>query len=155
MKNDAHRYKECRTIILAGIGKGLTYMEIAAETGVEKWVVLSFLKKMRYNKDPKLKQAYIDKELRAHSNKQYRTNLRDEKFHHMTGMTLQQKNFENMINYYKDELQVIFKSQDEYNAISCLSKTVRNTLALNKITTGWGRNNQLTAKARGYLLLGK
>ena len=61
--------------------------------------------------------------------------------------------FENMINYYKDELQVIFKSQDEYTAIAGLSKTVRNTLALNKITTGWGRNNQLTAKARGYLLL--
>ncbi|OGD56147.1 hypothetical protein A3K78_06215 [Candidatus Bathyarchaeota archaeon RBG_13_52_12] len=128
-------------------------MEIAAEMGVEKWIVFNYLKKMRYNKDPELKQAYIDKELRAHENKLSRANLRDAKFHHMAGMTLQQRNFENMINYYKDELQVIFKSQDEYTAIAGLSKTVRNTLALNKITTGWGRNNQLTAKARGYLLL--
>jgi hypothetical protein len=71
----------------------------------------------------------------------------------MTGMTFQEKNFKNMINYYKAELQVIYKSQDERVAISNLSKNVRKTLKRNDITAGHGSREQLSGKARDYLLL--
>jgi hypothetical protein len=89
--------EERRLIILSGIGKDHTNVEIASELGVGKWMVLNDLRLMSYYKDPELKQAYLDKETRAHANKQSQVNLRDERFHHMTGMTFQEKNFENMI----------------------------------------------------------
>jgi hypothetical protein len=153
MINCATSPEERRLMILKGINQDHSSIEIAAEMGVGKWIVLNDLRAMRYNKDTELKQAYLDKETRANTNKQSRTNLRDEKFHYMTGKTFQEKNFENMINYYKAELQVIYKSQDERVAISSLSKNVRKTLKHNDITAGHGSREKLSGKARDYLLL--
>ena len=140
-------------MILKGISLDHTSIEIATEMGVAKWIVLNDLRAMKYNKDPELKQVYLDKDTRAHAYTQSQTNLRDERFHHMTGKTFQEKNFENMINYYKVELQRIYKSQDERIAISSLSKNVRRTLKRNDITTGHGRREKLSGKTRDYLLL--
>jgi hypothetical protein len=140
-------------MILKGINQDHSSIEIAAEIGVQRWIVFNDLRAMKYNKDPELKQAYLDKETRANTNKQSQTNLRDEKFHHMTGKTFQEKNFENMINYYKTELQLIYKSKDERVAITKLSKNVRKTLKHNEILTGHGLREQLSGKARDYLLL--
>jgi hypothetical protein len=145
--------EERRLLILKGINQDHTSIEIAAEMGVAKWIVLNDLRAMKYNKDPELKQAYLDKETRAHAYTQSKTNLRDERFHIMTGKTFQEKNFENMINYYKSELQVIYKSRDERVAISGLSKNVRRTLKHNEILTGHGPKEQLSGKTRDYLLL--
>jgi hypothetical protein len=153
MTNDAISPEERRLLILKGINQDRSSLEIAAEMGVGKWIVLSDLRAMKYNKDPELKQAYFEKETRANADKQSQINLRDERFHHMTGKTFQEKNFENMINYYKTELQAIYKSKDECTAITGLSKDVRKTLKHNEILTGRKGNNQLTAKARDYLLL--
>ena len=76
---------------------------------------------------------------REHAYTQSKTNLRDERFHIMTGKTFQEKNFENMINFYKSELRVIYRSRDERVGISGLSKNVRKTLKHNDITTGHGQ----------------
>ncbi len=143
---------ERRLIILRGIRQDHTNIEIAAEMGVRTWTVLNDLRAMSYSKDPELKQAYVDKETRLHASKQSLVNIRDEKFLHMTGMTFQEKNFRNMINYYKAELQLIFKSKDEYSAITGLSTDIRKTLRRNDILTGHGGRIQLTDKARDYLL---
>ena len=104
-------------------------------------------------KNPELKQAYLDKETRAHAGQQSITKQRDERFHKMTGMTFQDKNFENMIHYYKAELDVIYKSKDERNAITSLSNDIRKTLKRNDILTGYRGKIQLTEKARKYLRL--
>ncbi|MFA5868562.1 MAG: hypothetical protein WC941_02540 [Candidatus Bathyarchaeia archaeon] len=144
---------ERRLVILKGIGLDHTTIEIAAEMGVGKWMVLNDLRAMNYSKDPELKQAYLDKELRAHAETLFNINLRDEKFRHMTGMTFQEKNFENMVDYYKAELRGIYDSRDECTAITGLSKDVRKTLKRNEIVTGHRRKVQLTVKARDYLLL--
>jgi type IV secretory pathway TrbD component len=153
MTNETMNAEERRLIILRGIGQDHTTIEIAAEMGVRKWMVLNDLRAMNYNRDPELKQAYLDKEIRAHAGKQSRIHLRDERFRHMTGMTFQEKNFENMINYYKAELETIYKSRDECTAITGLSNDIRKTLKRNDILTGHRNKIQLTAKARDYLLL--
>ena len=153
MINNVTSPEERRLMILRGINQDHTSIEIAAEMGVMKWIVLHDLRTMKYNKDPELKQAYLDQETRVNASKQSKINLRDVKFHHMTGMTFQEKNFENMINYYKAELQVIYKSQDERVAISSLSKNIRKTLKHNDITAGHGSREKLSGKARDYLLL--
>jgi spore germination protein YaaH len=153
MINNIHSPEERRLLILKGINQDHSNIKIAAEMGVGKWTILSDLRAMKYNKDPELKQAYLDQEIRANASKQSKINLRDARFRHMTGMTFQEKNFENMINYYKSELQVIYKSRDECTAITGLSKDIRKTLKHNEILTGRKGNNQLTAKARDYLLL--
>lgn len=152
MINESTSAEERRLIILRGIGSDHTNIEIAAEMGIRKWVVLRDLRAMNYNKDPELKQAYLDKEIRANSNKQSQINLRDERFHNMTGMTIQEKNFQNMINYYKAELQRIYESQDECTAITGLSRDIRKTLKHNEILTGHRGKIRLTAKARDYIL---
>jgi hypothetical protein len=138
-------------MILKGINQDHSSIEIAAEMGVRKWIVLNDLRAMKYNKDPELKQAYLDKETRANIIKQSQTNLRDERFHIMTGKTFQEKNFENMINFYKSELRVIYRSRDERVGISGLSKNVRKTLKHNDITTGHGSREHLSEKVREYL----
>jgi hypothetical protein len=143
--------EERRLMILRGIRQDHTSMEIAAEMGVGKWTVLNDLRAMSYSKDPELKQAYEDKETRLHAGKESVTNLRDEKFLNMTGMTFQEKNFRNMINYYKAELQLIYKSKDECTAITGLSTDIRKTLKRNEILTGHRGKIQLTDKARDYL----
>jgi len=153
MTNDAISPEERRLLILKGINQDHSSIEIAAEMGVGKWIILSDLRAMKYNKDPELKQAYFDKETRANADKQSQINQRDERFQHMTGKTFQEKNFENMINYYKTELLAIYKSKDQCTAITGLSKDIRKTLKHNEILTGRKSNNQLTAKAREYLLL--
>ena len=151
MTNDAISPEERRLLILKGINQDHTSTEIATEMGVRKWIVLNDLRAMKYAKDPELKQAYLDKETRANTNRQTQINLRDERFRHMTGKTFQEKNFENMVNYYKSELQAIYKSRDERVAISCLSKNVRKTLKHNEITTGHGSREHLSGKARDLL----
>jgi hypothetical protein len=153
MTNQNLNAEERRLIILKGIGQDHSTIEIAAEIGVRKWMVLNDLRAMNYSKDPELKQAYLDKETRAHAGQLLRINIRDERFRHMTGMTFQEKNFENMINYYKVELETIYKAKDECTAITNLSTDIRKTLKRNDILTGYRNKIKLTAKARNYLYL--
>ena len=151
MINQNMNADERRLIILKGIEKDHSTIEIAAELGVRKWMVLNDLRAMSYSKDPELKQAYIDKETRAHAGQLSITNQRDERFRKMTGKTFQEKNFENMINYYKAELDMIYKSKDECTAITRLSNDIRKTLKRNDILSGYRSRIQLSEKARSYL----
>jgi hypothetical protein len=151
MANQNMNADERRQIILRGIDQDHSTIEIAAEMGVRKWMVLNDLRAMNYSRDPELKQAYLDRETRAHSGQQYITNQRDDRFRKMTGKTFQEKNFENMISYYKAELDVICKSKDECAAIMRLSNEIRRTLKRNEILSGYRRKMQLSEKARRYL----
>jgi hypothetical protein len=142
---------ERRLMILKGIDLDHSTIEIAAEMGVRKWMVLNDLRAMNYSRDPELKQAYIDKETRAQAGQLSVTNQRNERFLKMTGKTFQEKNFENMISYYRAELDTIYKSKDEFVAITHLSDGTRKTLKRNEILTGYRRRIQLSEKARSFL----
>ena len=108
---------------------------------------------MKYKRDPDLKQAYTDKKKRALTAKLVRAKVRNEKFKLMTGMTFQEKNFENMVHYYRPELIKILKSKDENEGIMALPKSVQRTLARNEITNGFTNSRQISSKARNYLPL--
>ena len=118
MTNENMNADERRLMILKGIDLDHSTIEIAAEMGVRKWMVLNDLRAMNYSRDPELKQAYIDKETRAQAGQLSVTNQRNERFLKMTGKTFQEKNFENMISYYRAELDTIYKSKDEFAAIT-------------------------------------
>ena len=117
--------EERRLIILRGIEQDLTSLEIATKMGVKLGRIMSYLKTMKYNRDSELKQAITDKKIRALASKQAIVNLRNERFKLMTGMTFQEKNFENMVNYYRPELTKIIGSKDENAGLCAYQKMFR------------------------------
>jgi len=153
MLNNVSSPEARRLDILSGIDQDLTNLEIATKMGVKIHVVKSDLKGMKYNRDLALKQAYTDKKIRAIASKQAIVNVRNEKFKSMTGKTFQEKNFENMVYFYRPELIKILGSEDETIAIMVLPKSVQRTLARNKIINGLKFNRQISSKARNYLPL--
>jgi len=140
-----------RLVILRGIGQDLTSLEIATKMGVKLGRIKSDLKAMKYHRDPGLKQAYTDKKIRALASKQAHVNVRNERFKLMTGMTFQEKNFDNMVNYYRPELIKILGSKDEALAIMGLPKSVQKTLSRNEIINGLKFSRKVSSKARDYL----
>ena len=155
MQNNVRSPEERRIVILRGIGQDLTSLEIAAKMDVKISIVKSDLKAMKYHRDPELKQAYTDKKMRALASKQALVNGRNERFKIMTGMTFQEKNFENMVTYYRPELIKILRSKDENAEIIGLPKSVQRTLTRNKITNGLTHRRQISSSAREYLPLAR
>ena len=152
MTNISIQEQETRRItILKGINDGLTSTQIAEKLCVRPWVVTKDLIRMKRSRDSDLKQAYITAKEMFQAKKLSRANRHDDRFHLLTGMTLKEKTFNNMMSYYKPELMKIINSNDECAAIRCLSKSVRKTLNNNGILLkGWKRP-VITAQARTYL----
>ena len=75
----------------------------------------------------------------------------NERFLSMTGITIQEKSFHNMINFNKHELLKILKSKDQHIAISKLPKNTRKTLENNGIITKVWRKSEITLKTLDYL----
>ena len=157
MSNCIRERQERRLIILKGISQDLKHSEIAAQLGVNQWVIISDLKFMRYNGDPELKQAEKSQEqirTKKHSvptkEKTYFT--QNERFLKMTGMTIQEKTFRNMIDFNKHELLKILKSEDQHAAIIKLSSSIRKTLKKNGIITKRWQDNEITDRAQEYLI---
>jgi hypothetical protein len=148
MLNNVGSPEARRLLILSGIDQDLTNLEIAAKMGVRIGLIKSDIKGMKYIKDPDLKQAYTDKKMRALKAKQAPANVRDKRFKLMTGMTFQEKNFENMVNYYRSELIKVLRSKDENKAIMALPKSVQKALKRNEITDGLTNRRRISSKAR-------
>jgi hypothetical protein len=122
MSNILNHQEKRRSIILKGISKGLKPSEIATQLNVNLRIVTSDLKKMRYQKDPKLKQALKKAQEQIKEKKPSITSIQEERFLKMTGMTLEEKTLQNMIHFYKPELIKILQSDDQADAISKLPK---------------------------------
>lgn len=128
-----------RQTILTGISQNLGYKEIAYHIGVRRMELVRIVKAMRRIRDPdlidaqKIGESKIDEEKRFHSKK------RDERFYDMTGMTLREKSFQNMVNFYKPELINILNCEDELSAIRDLPASVRKTLKKNNILNKRGK----------------
>lgn len=156
MSNFTRGRRKRRPIILKGISQDLKHSEIAAQLGVNRWVIMNDLRYMQYNGDSELKQAQeAQRQIRA---KKRSITIRDktyikhnERFLRMTGMTLQEKTFRNMIDFYKPELLKILKSNEQSAAIMNLPKNIRRTLMHNGIITDGRHHREIASDARKYL----
>ena len=140
-----------RFTILEGISKDLSYLEIASQLGVKKWIISSDIRKMQHERDPELRQMYQKKKELIMAKKQMSAQKRDNRFYGMTGMTIDEKMFQNMIHFHKPELKKVIGSKNESKAISKLSRNVRKILQTNKIIIRDCGKYEITPKARDFL----
>ncbi len=140
-----------REALLNGISQNLNYTEIAAQLGVRRGDLLKDIKAMRRSRDPDLRDAQRIGQATINEEKQSASKRREERFYNMTGMTLHEKSFQNMVEFYKSELMTILRSGDHEAAIRNLPKSIRRTLMHNGILTK--RNKpEITKQARDQLL---
>ena len=150
MSNSISEQKRRRPIILKGISMGLKPSEIANQLNVNRWIVKSDLKKMLYHRDSQLKKAYEHAQL-IQEKKLTKGSKLNEKFLQMTGMTLKERTFQNMIHFYKPELNKIIQSNNQTDAIRKLPKDVRRCLIHNGIITKF--NGEITENTKNYLAM--
>jgi len=106
---------------------------------------------MKNSRDPELKKKYLERDEFINLNKNMQAKKMQSRFLRMTGLTIEEKMFQNMVFFYRSELKKISKSRDENKAISKLSSNIRKTLQRNKIITkGWGKL-EITPKGRAFL----
>ena len=147
-----------RLIILEGISQDLKHSEISAQLGTNRWVIMSDIKYMQNNGDLGLKQAekvqaQIHEKKVLLLSKEMNHFKQNERFLGMTGITLQEKSFRNMIDFNKHELLKILKSDDQHVAIVKLSTSIQKTLRKNGIITKRWHDNEITERAQEYLTI--
>lgn len=151
MTAQSNEQEERRPVILEGLSRNLKTSEIASQLGVKKWVIKRDIRKMRYNRNPKLKQAYKTADEAKEENIRSNASRAETRFQDMTGMTLEEKTFLNMLHYYKPELMKILGSNDENQAINKLASSTKRCLKKHGIiNTGW-KESEITPKALKYL----
>lgn len=149
---------ERRLIILEGISQDLGHSEISAQLGANRWVVRSDIKYMQRNDDLGLRLAKEDQTqirekkalLLTEETRQFKQNQR---FQSMTGITLQEKSFRNMIDYNRHDLLLILRSDDQNAEIFKLSSSIQKTLKKNGIITKRWKDNEITERAQEYLTI--
>jgi len=148
--------KKRRPVILKGISQDLKHSEIADQLRANRGLIMSDIKLMRRNGDLGLKkaekaqvQAHEKKVLLIRNGKKHFK--QNERFLRMTGITLQQKSFRNMIDFNKRALMNILRSEDQNSAIMRLSKNIRKTMRRNGIITKRWKDNEITEHAQEYL----
>ena len=138
-----------RNAILEGISQNISVVDISRRTGTTRREVVRIIRAMRRNKDPELREAEDVAE--AENNSRLNTSQKlDNKFYEMTGLTFQEKTFQNMVAFYRPELISILNTRDQDTAIRKLPTSVRKTLVRNNILTSKGKL-EVTQNAIKYL----
>ena len=138
-----------RNAILEGISQNISVVDISRHTGTTRREVVRIIRAMRRNKDPELREAEDVAE--AENNSRLNTSQKlDNKFYEMTGLTFQEKTFQNMVAFYRPELISIVNTRDQDTAIRKLPTSVRKTLVRNNILTSKGKL-EVTQNAIKYL----
>jgi hypothetical protein len=142
--------------ILDGIKKDKKYIDIAEELGITRWTVKKEVNKMQYNSDPRLHSAKkIQKKIQKEKYEELRSQMNHVKqnteFEKSTGITLKEKTFRNMVEFYQEELLDALTSSNQGTVISKLPKNIKNTLKKNNIITDTSHSKELTPKAKQYL----
>ncbi len=151
MTYEPEEHETRRQALLDGIRQNHSYKKIAAKLGVRRGDLLRDVKAMRRSRDPDLRNAQRIGLAKVDEEKQSDSKRREERFYNMTGMTLHEKSFQNMVYFYKPELMTILRSGDREAAIRDLPKSTRRTLMHNGILTK--RNKpEITQQAREQLL---
>ena len=154
MSNFIRERQARRPIILKGIRQDLKLSEIANQLGVRRRVVRNDIRFMRYKDDPELQHAQNTQEqIRTKRTNNTKVHAREEndRFLEMTGMTLQEKSFLNMIDFNKKALKKILKATDQNTEIMKLPKSIRRTLIHNGIIIKKWQDNEITSRALKYL----
>ena len=141
-----------RLIILEGLKGGLSKEKIAKKLGVNPRIVRKDLNRMKYSKDPDLRQTQINVKEKADANKERISNRPGERFLRITGMTFQEKTFNNMMSFYEPEIRKILRVKEQDVAIRDLPGSVVKTLKRNGIIASGWKTLQVTQKARNYLV---
>jgi len=150
--------KKRRPFILKGISQDLKYSEISAQLGAYRGLIMSDIKLMRRNGDHGLERAEkaqvkVREEKVLLFRKERSHFKQNERFLSMTGITIQEKSFRNMIDFNKHELLKILRSEDQNNAIMKLPKGIRKTLIKNGIINKRWQDNEITERAQEYLTI--
>ena len=152
MVNSKQERAARRVIILEGLNGGLSKEKIAKKLGVNPSIVRKDLNRMKYCKDPDLKQAQINVKEKARANKERISNRPGERFLRITGMTFQEKTFNNMMSFYEPEIRKILRVKEQDVAIRDLPGSVVKTLKKNGIIASGWKTLKVTQKARNYLV---
>lgn len=149
--HEPEEHEKRRQALLNGISQNHSYKEMAAKLGVRRGDLIRDLKAMRRNGDPDLRDAQRIGRAKTNEEKRLVSKRQEERFLDMTGITLKEKSFQNMVHFHKHELMNILKSGDREAAIRDLPKSTRRTLIHNGILTD--RNKpEITQQAREQLL---
>jgi hypothetical protein len=140
-----------RTVILEGLNSGLTNEKIAEKMGIHPRMVRRDLTRMKYSKDPELKQALKNAREKAIAAKEKKSNRAGDQFKRITGMTFQEKTFDNMMSFYGPEIRKILRAKEQDVAIRNLPSSVVRTLRRNGIVASGYRTPRLSKKARTHL----
>jgi hypothetical protein len=151
MTYEPEEHETRRQALLDGISQNHSYKEIAAKLGVRRGDLLKDVKAMRRSRDPDLRDAQRIGQAKVDEEKQSDSKRREERFYNMTGMTLREKSFQNMVYFHKHELMNILRSGDREAAIRDLPKSIRRTLVHNGILTK-RHKPEITQQAREQLL---
>ena len=151
MTNSIEERDSRRSVIIEGIEQGLSNEKIAEKLGVHQRVVRRDLSRMHHSKDLELKKAQIIGKERADKAKESKANRAGEKFKSITGMTFQEKTFNNMMTFYEPEIRKIMRSKNQDVAIRNLPSSVVRTLKRNGIIAPGWKTPEVTQKARVHL----
>ena len=151
MMHNPEEDEKRRQVLLNGIRQNHSYKEMATKLGIRRGDLLRDLKAMRRNGDTELRDAQRIGQAKINEEKRLVSGRLEERFLNMTGMTLKEKSFQNMVHFHQNELMNILRSGDREAAIRGLPKSTRRTLMHNGILTK--RNKpEITQQARDQLL---
>jgi DNA-binding Lrp family transcriptional regulator len=151
MGNRVEERIERRIVIIDGYNSGLTNENIATKLGVTPREVRRDVNRMQHQRDPELKLALKKAHEKGLAKKQSIANRPGERFQSDTGMTFQEKTFNNMMTFYDTEIKKILRSKIESDAIRELPSSVRKTLKRNGIIAQGWKTPEITNKAKSYL----
>jgi hypothetical protein len=137
MKNESIQENQ-RQVILDGISQNVGYTELASQMGISRRKVIREVKTLRRRRDPDLFEAQRAAKARVDEEKLSASRRRDERFFNMTGMTIHEKSYQNMVQFYKPEILSILESENQEAAVSEIPQRVRKILRKYDILTGRG-----------------
>jgi IS30 family transposase len=134
MKNESIQDNH-RQVILDGISQNIGYTELASRLGVSRKEVIREVKTLRRRRDADLFEARRAARGRVDEEKLSASRRRDERFFRMAGMTIHEKSFQNMVQFYKPEILSILESENKEAAVSEIPQSVRKILRKYDILT--------------------
>lgn len=143
--------EERREALLDGISQNLSFKELASRLGIRRGTLVRDIRAMRWSNDPGLLEAQRLAQDRVDEEKESVSVVQEARFLRMTGMSIGDKTFENMVFFYRSEILRILNSGDSVAAIRDLPSGVRKTLLHNKILVNRVRP-EISKRARDALL---
>ncbi len=125
--------EERREAVLEGISRNMSAFELAKSLGVRRGAIVGDIKAMQRRSDPDLLEAQRIARARVEDERRLVSDRYEARFRRMTGMSIGDKTFQNMVFFYREELMRVLRSGDREAAIGALPRSVLRTLKHNEI----------------------